>query len=119
MKDEQALNDIRDYLENTLRYSGNTVDQMMNSIQEMDDITFQWLTRWREEGIYPDERVEEVTVRELVNRLNMEPVNAFITISWLRRSPDEAKYALTHPGNSLELDEEQRQELLEEGEDDD
>ena len=112
MKSEEILDSIRAYLENTLHYSRAETKRVMKSVKQMDDVTFRWLGVWCSEGTYPDERVEDITVEELVNRSEMEPVNAFIAFSWLKQAPEEAKYALTHPWNALEITEEVRRALL-------
>lgn len=112
MKSEQDLDRIRGYLENTLNYSAAEADRVMEHVEQMDDDTFQWLVTWRREGTYPNERVEDVTVKELVDNMGMEPVNAFLCIAWLKQEPEEAKYVLSRPWNVLEIPEEVRKQLL-------
>lgn len=112
MKERKNLKDIKYYLEDTLHYSAHTVKAVMESVEALDEVTFRDLVNWREEGIFPEEPVEGVTVRELVEKLGLEPVNAFITFGWLKSKPEEAKYTLMRPWHDLELSEEIRRKFL-------
>lgn len=110
---EELLLDIRRYLLHTLHYRENEAERVLQQINRMDEKVLSWLAQWREEGTYPDEQVENVTVQELVDNLSMEPVNAFIAVDWLTKQPEEAKYALMRPWHGLEIPQELLQAMAE------
>lgn len=112
MKDKKALRSIRDHLEDTLHYSEAAVESIMDNVEQMDEETFQALMTWRRDGVFTGEPVEGVTAGDLAERLEMEPVCAFICYAWLKTRPEEAKYALTHPWHGLEIDSELKRRLM-------
>lgn len=89
------------YLEFTrfLREEGYTPAEAMHLYREMKKLSPKvrsWVIDWFNEGVYPADVVEGITVQMMVESGNLKPINAFICMDWLIKDPADAKYALTH-----------------------
>lgn len=77
-------------------YSPADILHLYYEIKKMDPKIRNWFICWVEDGEYPSDRIEGVTVQQLVEEGGMKPINAFIMIDWLNSDPEAAKYAITH-----------------------
>jgi len=49
---------------------------------------------WFTKGDLPEYSIENFTVADLINEVKMNPINAFLTLDWLKKEPDTAKKSL-------------------------
>ena len=73
-------------------YSDREIRHLFNAIRQTDKETRKWIIDWFFTGEYPAKVVEQITVRELIDEFGFKPINAFITIDWLKHDPEAAKY---------------------------
>ena len=73
-------------------YSDREIRHLFNAIRQTDKETRKWIIDWFFTGEYPTKVVEQITVRELIDEFGFKPINAFITIDWLKHDPEAAKY---------------------------
>lgn len=92
-------------------YADMEIAHLYRRIRDLDADIQGWVADWVADKGYPEDRIEGMTVRELTERLNMKPMNAFITMNWLRNNPEEAKYSLLsmYGNGDLEISEEMRE----------
>lgn len=94
-------------------YTKEELDHLFYVVYHMDKKVRKWVINWFHGKGYPQERVEGVTVLELVEKQGLKPLNAFIVMNWLLKDPDAAKYSLTRPRLELMIDEITKKEILE------
>lgn len=93
-------------------YTADELKHLFHVICCMDRKVRRWVLGWlRGEG-YPRDRIEGVTVMELVENQGLKPLNAFIVMDWLIKDPDAAKYSLTRPTLELLIDEATKTEIV-------
>ena len=90
-------------------YTDMEIVRLYDRIRDLDADIQGWVADWIGGKGYPQERIEGVTVAELTEKLKLKPMNAFIIMNWLRKNPDEAKYALLHMHADLEISEKTRE----------
>lgn len=90
-------------------YTDMEIVRLYDRIRDLDADIQGWVADWIGGKGYPQERIEGVTVDELTEKLNLKPMNAFIIMNWLRKNPDEAKYALLNMHAGLEISEKTRE----------
>ncbi len=73
-------------------YTDKEIRHLFNAVKHMDKETKGWVINWFHTGEYPSNEVEQITVRTLVEEFGFKPLNAFITIDWLKQDPQAAKY---------------------------
>ena len=73
-------------------YSAKEVRHLFKAIKEMDKETRGWVVKWFVFGTFPEKEVEGMTVEKLIDDFGFKPLNAFITIDWLKADPAAAKY---------------------------
>lgn len=85
--------EIRKYLlENG--HTKREAEMVIAQLRKLDTPIKKLFITWFQTGNYPCESIEDTTVRELVECAKMTPVNAFLTLDWLKREPVLAKAAL-------------------------
>ena len=75
-------------------YTDMEIAHLYQRIRDLDVDIQGWVADWVADKGYPEDCIEGVTVRDLTEKLGMKPMNAFITMNWLRNNPEEAKYSL-------------------------
>ena len=73
-------------------YSVKEVRHLFKAVKAMDKETRGWVIEWIDTGDLPEKEVEGITVRRLIDDFGFKPLNAFITIDWLKADPTAAKY---------------------------
>lgn len=86
-------------------YTAEELNHLFRVIRDMDPRIHSWVRGWLKGDGYPEDRIEGVTVEELVEHQGLKPLNAFIVMDWLLKDPDGAKYSLTRPQMELLIDE--------------
>lgn len=86
-------------------YTAEELNHLFCVIRDMDPRVHSWVSGWLKGNGYPEDRIEGVTVEELVEHQGLKPLNAFIVMDWLLKDPDGAKYSLTRPQTELLIDE--------------
>ena len=62
--------------------------------------------QWGQTGTVPDIEAEGFTARELNEVFGFKEIACILMLGWLRRAPDEAKYALSRPYSRVAVDQE-------------
>ena len=103
---------LSEYLRTQQEYSEKEVDQAVAAVNRMNPELRKQLVEFLVTGEYPSTVIEKVTVKDLVDKLNMNPVTAFLSLDYLMEKPDEAKYILSRKPEKIEIDQEFLEELL-------
>ncbi len=94
-------------------YSLWELEHLFYVVCKMDRKVRHWVIQWLMGKGYPKERLEGMSVGELVEKQGMKPLNAFIVMDWLIKDPEAAKYSLTRSHMGITIDDETRQQLME------
>lgn len=107
--------DFTAYLSEALRYTPKMTARTLESVKAMDPQVREWLIDWMETGLYPQNPVEGVTARELLEKaeLGLNPVSVFLTLDFLKKDPAGAKYILTQRAEKRDIDEKKMEILYE------
>lgn len=68
-----------------------TADKVENLSQPLKES----FSKWVESGIEPSFSIKEYSYRTLIEKFNMKPVGAFITLDWIMREPEKAIESIT------------------------
>lgn len=85
-------------------YSSAETRNLYEEMKRLDPQVRRWMIDWFYGGGYPADAIEGVTVQFLVEEVGMKPMNAFISMDWLKKDPEAAKYALTHAKTPLPME---------------
>lgn len=88
------------YLKEELGYTQCRISQAVNAVNRMDHSLKTELMKAIATGTIPVIVIEKLTVQDLMERLNMNMVTAFLAIDYLLREPEEAKYILARKKES-------------------
>lgn len=94
-------------------YSVKEIRHLFNAVKKMGRESRQWVVKWILSGEYPDDEIEGITARLLVEELGFKPMNAFIILDWLKAEPDAAKYYILKTNHSQDPSQQIGQEMLE------
>ena len=73
-------------------YTDREIRHLFHAVKAMDQESRRWVLRWFNQGSYPDQEVEGVTAKYLVEPCGYRPLNALIILDWLKADPQAAKY---------------------------
>lgn len=73
-------------------YSSDEIEHLFNAIKSMDRESQEWVLKWFNKGILPQNEIEGVTATYLIEKCGYKPLNAFIVLDWLKTDPQAAKY---------------------------
>ena len=73
-------------------YTDKEIRHLFHAVKAMDQESRRWVLRWFNQGSYPDQEIEGVTAKYLVETCGYRPLNALITLDWLKADPQAAKY---------------------------
>lgn len=73
-------------------YTDKEIRHLFNAVKAMDQESRRWVLRWFNQGSYPDQEIEGVTAKYLVETCGYRPLNALIILDWLKADPQAAKY---------------------------
>lgn len=68
------------------------IRHLYGAVKSMDAESRGWVVRWFCTGELPDDEVEGVTAKYLVDKCGYKALNAFIVLDWLKTDPQAAKY---------------------------
>lgn len=92
MKKRISYKEFKSFLKKANYYTDKEIRHLFNAVKKLDKETKGWVIDWINTGEYPSKEVEQVTVRTIVEDFGYMPIAAFITIDWLKRDPQAAKY---------------------------
>lgn len=98
-------NKLEEYLKVELKYNEKEVMQAITAVMNMDVQLRTKLMEYIATRRIPDIAAEGISVMDLIERLEMNPVTAFISMDYLITNPEEAKYILTRREEKIEIDE--------------
>ena len=73
-------------------YTDKEIRHLFHAVKAMDQESRRWVLRWFNQGSYPDQEIEGVTAKYLVETCGYRPLNALIILDWLKAVPQAAKY---------------------------
>ena len=73
-------------------YTDKEIRHLVHAVKAMDQESRRWVLRWFNQGSYPDQEIEGVTAKYLVETCGYRPLNALIILDWLKADPQAAKY---------------------------
>ena len=73
-------------------YTDKEIRHLFHAVKAMDQESRRWVLRWFNQGSYPDQGIEGVTAKYLVETCGYRPLNALIILDWLKADPQAAKY---------------------------
>lgn len=73
-------------------YTDREIRHLFHAVKAMDQESRRWVLRWFNQGSYPDQEIEGVTAKYLVETCGYRPLNALIILDWLKADPQAAKY---------------------------
>ncbi|MCX7773552.1 MAG: hypothetical protein N2376_10630 [Clostridia bacterium] len=89
---------IRERLIDDFDCKESQVDGVVAKISRMAPDIYAAFESWFNTGVVKEIEVEGYTVASLrAKKRNMNIVGAYLTLDWLRREPDKAKFALSQP----------------------
>lgn len=89
---------IRDRLIDDLDCKESQVDGVVERISKLAPDIYSAFEEWFNTGIVREIEVEGYTVASLrQKKKNLNVVGAYLTLDWLRKEPEKAKYALNQP----------------------
>ena len=68
------------------------IRHLFHAVKALDQAGRSWVLRWFNQGSYPDQEIEGVTAKYLVETCGYRPLNALIILDWLKADPQAAKY---------------------------
>ena len=74
--------------------SDRDVRRLFLAVKDSNTDVKKWFIDWYCGDGYPSVTVEGITAEFLAEEYGMNPVNAFLTLDWLREDPRAAKYFL-------------------------
>lgn len=91
---------------------------LYGAVKSMDAESRSWVIRWFCTSELPEDEIEGITAKYLIDQCGYKPLNAFIILDWLKTDPQAAKYFVLKipvtisPSDSIgqEVDELLRQE---------
>lgn len=102
---------LEEYLKVELKYNEKEVIQAITAVTNMDAQLRTKLMEYIATRRMPNIIAEGISVMDLIERLEMNPVTAFISMDYLITNPDEAKYVLTRREERIEIDEDMIKKL--------
>lgn len=89
---------VRDRLVNDLDCKESQVDGIVEKIGKLAPDIYAAFEAWFNTGVIKEIEVGGYTVASLRRiKKNMNIVGAYLTLDWLRREPEKAKFALSQP----------------------
>ena len=73
-------------------YTDKEIRHLFHAVKAMDQESRRWVLRWFNQGSYPDQEIEGVTAKYLVETCGYRPLNTLIILDWLKAYPQAAKY---------------------------
>lgn len=96
--------EFKNYLK-TLDYRDYEIDSLFQSVKEMDSESKEWFINWFKNGELSCAVIDGKSARLLVDEYHMTPVNAIVTLDWLKNEPEMASLfladALTRNGTDF------------------
>lgn len=92
--------ELEEYLQRN-DYASSDISQLSDAIKEMDPDSQAWVAEWLQNGLLPEIEIEGITADFLIHQCGYQPLNAFITLDWLKKDPQEAKYFILKIPSSI------------------
>lgn len=94
-------------------YEEKQAVETISDIRSMQPDVLHMFIRWFQTKKLPNKTVNDVRIQDIIEHCGMDPFAAFLAWDWVKVQPSVAKYALTRPYDTLELTEEDEEELAE------
>lgn len=91
----------------------------IKKIRKMDKNLKKEFGKWYKYGKTPEREIDGIGFKTLVNTFGMNEINAFLTLDWLIREPEEAKMALISPVDTIIVSEKYREKNIPDSEKED
>lgn len=89
---------VRDRLVDDFDCKESQADSVVEKICSMAPDIYEAFESWFDTGVVKEIEVEGYTIASLrQKKKNMNIVGAYLTLDWLRREPETAKFALAQP----------------------
>lgn len=89
---------VRDRLINDFDCKESQVDSVVEKISKLSPDIYAAFESWFNTGVVKEIEVEGYTVASLrQKKKNMNIVGAYLTLDWIKREPEQAKFALREP----------------------
>lgn len=92
-------------------YSPEKAKQTIGRLRKMDPEILHLFLEWYKTKKLPGDPVNGVTIRELMEHDGLNPVAVFLALNWVKRDPQTARYALSHPVDAVALTQSDEEEL--------
>ena len=92
-------------------YTESEIVHLFKSIKKTDADTRRQITDWFNGDGFPEDIVENITVNFLVTEYGMKPINAFLTIDWLKHNPQSAKYFMLKNNPEIQISDNLQKEM--------
>lgn len=112
MKKRLIYRDFKKYLRND-GYTEKQIIHLFKAAKKTDADTKKYIIDWFNGEGFPDNIVENITVDFLVTECKMKPMNAFLTMDWLKHNPDSAKYFMLKNNHETEISDALQKEMEE------
>ena len=86
-----TFEEFHDFLSNE-GCSEAEICHLYGAIKSMDAESQSWVIRWFCTSELPEDEIEGVTAKYLIDKCGYKPLNAFIVLDWLKTDPQAAKY---------------------------
>ena len=92
-------------------YTESEIVHLFKAIKKTDADTRRQITDWFNGDGFPEDIVENITVNFLVTEYGMKPINAFLTIDWLKHNPQSAKYFMLKNNPEIQISDNLQKEM--------
>jgi len=92
--------DIKSYLIKTYDYTEAEAIHTINKLRRAELPVRRAFATYFTTGELPEQEINGMTVSRLMKYRDMNPFAALLTMDWLGREPERAKWHLTHPTRS-------------------
>lgn len=73
-------------------YTKQEIKHLFNAVKSMDSESRGWVIKWFNTGAIPNDEIEGVSAKYLIQECGYKVMNAFIILDWLKTDPQAAKY---------------------------
>lgn len=92
-------------------FSEHEIIHLYKAVRRLDKEILNYFIDWANGAPFPDITIENFDFPYLINEYGLNPINAFIVMSWLKEDPRAAKYALYHKPRGEKVSEEEKDHL--------
>jgi len=102
---------LKSALMNEWKYSQQEAKHQIAELRRMEPRIVHAFLEWRRTKALPAERINGMSVQDIITHDQVDPYAAFLSWNWLALEPEEAYYALNHPVDTMEITENDKDQL--------